>query len=163
MKGPKKVAPTGKKCSPPANGGPATVLPSTDRLNLTGLLWPCSLGNVTVGVQQQHWHDARRCFVPLRAHFQIFSLCCFSRRFDGDGGRYRFMIKKSRVSSDHLQCPSSSCQRCMWSFDASNVSWQEGILSVGNRYTRVLGLKQRSLPPRKAVNSEFIRSGSVNW
>ena len=131
---------------------------------LTDLLWPYILGDVTVGIQQKHGYDARRCLVqnPTRPLPNLLTELFLSQiRW---GWRQIWAHdQKGRVSPDQLQCPSSSCQRRRWRVDAPDVSWQESILCYGNRYPRVLGWEQRSLPPRKAVNSEFIRLGSVNW
>ena len=45
----------------------------------------------------------------------------------------------------------------------THVGREESVLSYCDRHPRELGWEQRSLPPRKAVNSELSRFGSVDW
>ena len=89
----------------------------------------------------------------LRAHFTIFSQFFVSRKFDGDGGRCKLMVRKAASPLTSFTAPPRPA--------SGAGGWQEGILSDGNRYPRVLGWNQRSLPPRKSVNSEFVYQSFV--
>ena len=73
---------------------------------LSNLLWPWSLGDVTMASSKSTGTTREGVSSKtLRAHFQIFSLSCFSRRFDGDGGRYKLMIRKAASPLTSFSAP----------------------------------------------------------
>ena len=69
------------------------------------------------------------------------------------------MIRKAGVPSDQLQCPTSSCQRCRWRVDASDVGWQEGVLSDGNRYPRSAGMERET--PASTENGKLLNLSAL--
>ena len=130
---------------------------------LTDLLWPCILLLYCdrSGILQKHGYDARRCLVqkPTRPLPNLLTELFLS----GDGGKYRLMIRKAASPRTSFSAPPRPASDAGGMYMRLTLAGRRVLSLDGNRHPRVLGWGQRSLPPRKAVYSEFFRLGSVDW
>ena len=156
----------GSMCSPLPSGDPARVLPGTGYWMCFFCCCTCRSVLVMPFGTCDRWHPAkarvRRATVSRPEPYGSTSKSSHWVVSLVGSTQIEAHDQEGRVSPNQLQCPPSSRQRRRWRVDAPHVGWQESVLSYGDRHSRVLGWEQRSLPPRKAVNSEFIRPGSVN-